>query len=116
MKLQHFLKNFENCFKTVLNFYKTFSKIYLNFFQFCLTFALLCDKFIAIIMNYLFSAAPIAPRHAASRHADRHAHCTALRIVCISYRNAPLSTAKARTRCVYCLKSDKSFVKLQGND
>ena len=60
---------------------------------------LVCDKFIVIIMNY----APIAPCHAASRHADRHARCAALRIVCIGYRNALLLllTAKARTLCVY---------------
>ena len=45
----------------------------------------------------------IHPRHAASRHADRHARCAALLIGCIGYRNVPLLllTAKAFTLCVY---------------
>ena len=64
---------------------------------------MLCDKFIVIFMNYICTAAPIAPRHAASRNVDRHARCAALRIVCIGYRNATLllPTAKARALCVY---------------
>ena len=60
-----------------------------------------------LLLWTICSAAPIAPRPAASRHADRHARCAALRIVCIGYRNAPLllPTAKARTLCVYLVLS-----------
>ena len=60
----------------------------------------MCDPVLIYIDG---SAAPIAPRHAASRYADRHARCAAFRIVCIGYHNAPLllQTAKARTLCVY---------------
>ena len=100
--LKKFLKT---VFKIVLNFYKTFSKLFLNFFSFvwlspCFVISLL------LLLWTICTAAPIAPRHAASRHADRHARCAALRIVCIGYRNTPLlpPTAKARTLCVYIVK------------
>ena len=104
------MKLFSTLFK---NFLETVFKNCFKFSNFFWAFLVLFDfrpccaiRFLLLLWT-ICSSAPIAPRHAASRHADRQwptcSLCCIAYCLCIGYLNPPLllPTAKARTLCVY---------------